>query len=121
MHIEVYVEEIKVRPGYICIEEERIARLDMLDPNNNTSVRFNFQLFKANSKPNQVLMNHIENIQHSLENLIVKDNSAVELELNLPANYILIYERRSNRMSYKVSNSTVLRTSIEDIFTMNEY
>lgn len=106
--------KFRVGPGYVCIQERLVLKTDIINPVTNYSTRVNVQTFKPDEEKENIISKHIEALKDFFENIELSSGPDLTIVYGkLPEDYFMCYKRRSERKSYHIPPSTLLRTSDE--------
>ncbi|XP_057312076.1 uncharacterized protein LOC130653583 isoform X2 [Hydractinia symbiolongicarpus] len=106
--------KFRVGPGYVCIQEHLVLKTDIINPVTNYSTRVNVQTFKPDKEKENIISIHVEALKDFFKNIKLSSEPAMTIVYGkLPEDYFICYKRRSERKSYHIPPSTLLRTSDE--------
>lgn len=110
----------KVGAGYFSAEKICKSNIDVVDPLSNVSIRTQVNAYETTPASLKHLNAHILSLKNFLESIQLSKNLPIGVEYSeMPEGYMIYYLRKSERSSYKLAKSTVLRTSKELITIRN--
>ncbi|XP_057302361.1 uncharacterized protein LOC130636601 [Hydractinia symbiolongicarpus] len=112
--------QAKVEDGYFSTEKVCKSTIDVVDPTSNMSIRTLVNSYETTPSALEVLNAHISPLKNFLGSIQLSKDSPIGVKYrDIPEGYMIYYLRKSERSSYKLAKSTILRTSKELITIRN--